>query len=63
MKAYLITTGILFVGMIGLHILKAYYEGIHTLKDPHFILLTLLSAGLAVWAFCLLKSVSRRPHE
>ena len=57
MKAYLITTGIIFALIVVAHILKAIDEGPGTIKDPFFILLTLLAVGLSVWAFRLLKKV------
>ena len=55
MKAYLITTGIIFTLIVVAHVLRAIDEGPGTAKDPFFILLTLLAAGLSVWAFRLLK--------
>jgi len=59
MKAYLITTGTVF-GLITLaHIARVFAEGLHRATDPVFILLTLLAAGLSVWAWCLLKRSSR----
>ena len=59
MKAYLITTGVVF-GLITLaHIWRAVAEGSHVATDPVFVLLTILSTGLCVWAFRLLKHSSR----
>jgi hypothetical protein len=57
MKAYLITTGIIFALIVAAHILRAIAEGPQVVKDPFFILLTLLAAGLSVWACRLLKKV------
>jgi len=57
MKAYLITTGIIFALIVAAHILKAIEEGPGTAKDPFFIILTLLAAGLCVWAGRLLRKV------
>jgi hypothetical protein len=59
MKAYLITTGILFALITGLHVLKAFAEGVHTATDPFFIFLTILTASLSVWAGRLLRGLSR----
>jgi hypothetical protein len=56
MKAYLITTAIIFGLITGAHIWRAVAEWP---QDPFFILLTLLAAGLCVWACRLLKTVSR----
>ena len=63
MKAYLVTTGIIFA-LIGVaHILRVFAEGPRLAKDPFFILLTLLAVGLSVWAWCLLRSSSPpQPH-
>jgi hypothetical protein len=59
MKAYLITTGVLFGLITVAHIWRAIVEGRHLAKDPFFILLTIIAAGLSVWAWCLLKKLRR----
>jgi len=59
MKAYLITTGIIFGLITGAHILRAIAEGPQLAKDPFFILLTVLAASLCVWAWRLLRVLSR----
>ena len=59
MKAYLITTGIIFGLITVAHIWRAVAEGSHLSTDPVFILLTVLSATLCLWAFRLLKLSSR----
>ncbi len=56
MKAYLITTGIIFALITLAHILRVFAEGPRLAKDPFFILLTLLAASLSVWAWRLLRS-------
>jgi hypothetical protein len=56
MKAYLVTTGIIFA-LIGVaHILRVFAEGPRLAKDPLFILLTLLTFALSVWAWRLLRN-------
>ena len=55
MKAYVITTGIVFALITLMHILRAFAEGPRMVKDPIFVLLTLLASGLAVWAWRLLR--------
>ena len=53
MKAYVMTTGAVF-GLIALaHLLRIYMEGLHLAREPLFILLTLLAAGLCFWAWRL----------
>jgi hypothetical protein len=60
MKAYLMVTGVIF-GLITLaHVWRVIADGPQLATDPFFILLTLLSAGLAVWAWRLLR---RRPRS
>ena len=56
MRAYLITTGIIFALITLAHILRVFAEGPRLAKDPFFILLTLLAAGLSVWAWRLLRN-------
>jgi len=59
MKAYLITTGIVF-GLITLaHIARVAAEGIQRATDPVFLLLTVLTAGLCAWAFALVRRLPR----
>lgn len=50
LKAYLITSGLIFALITGLHIWRMIAEG-HA--DPLMILLTLLPAALCIWAFAL----------
>jgi len=56
MKAYLITTGIIFALIVVAHVLRAIDEGPGTAKDPFFILLTLLAAG----SVCLGVSIAEK---
>ena len=57
MKAYLLTSGILFALIVLAHIARIFAEGL-TVADPVFVLLPLLSAGLSIWALSL---AFRRP--
>jgi hypothetical protein len=59
MKAYVITTGVVF-GLITLaHIARAFAEGPHLAKEPVFILLTVATAALSLWAWRLIKRSPR----
>jgi len=53
MKAYLLTTAILFALIVLAHIARMVAEGPKVAADPFFLLLTLLAAGLSIWAFRL----------
>ena len=59
MKAYLITTGLVFGLITVAHVWRVFAEGSHLATDPVFVVLTLVSAGLCIWAFRLLKVSSR----
>ena len=59
MKAYLITTGTVFGLITAAHIWRAIAEGARVAADPAYIVLTLLAASLSVWAWCLLRHLSR----
>ena len=59
MKAYLITTGTVFALIIACHIWRISAEGLQLARDPVFILLTLVFAGLCLWAGWLLRRSSR----
>jgi hypothetical protein len=55
MKAYLITTAVVFALLTVAHIWRGIQEGSHVAAQPWFILLTLASAALCVWAVQLLR--------
>ena len=59
MKAYLITTGSVFGLLTVLHIWRAIVER-HLATEPWFILITIASAALCLWAVRLLR---RRPRS
>jgi hypothetical protein len=59
MKAYLLTTAIIFGLITVAHIWRVFAEHAHLARDPWFLLFTLISAALCVWACCLLKRMSR----
>lgn len=59
MKAYIITTGIIFGLITVAHIVRFVMEGSRLAGEPVFILLTLLSAALCIWAWQVLRRLSR----
>ena len=60
MKAYVITTSVVFGMLVLAHILRAIAEGSQVVKEPFFILTTLAAAALFVWAISLLRRSPRR---
>jgi hypothetical protein len=55
MKAYLITTGVIFGLMVVMHIWRIVSESHSLASDPWFILITLISAALCGWSVSLLR--------
>jgi hypothetical protein len=58
-RVYLITTGVIFGLITMAHGLRVYAEGPRLMKDPLFLSLTALAAGMCAWAFWLLGRSSR----
>ena len=59
MKAYLITTATVFGLITVAHVARVFAEGPHMASDPFFLAITLLAAGLSIWAWWLLARRSR----
>ena len=59
MRAYVITTGTIF-GLIFLaHIARLFLEGGDRARDPIFLALTALAAGLVAWAWRVFAGLSK----
>jgi hypothetical protein len=58
-KAYVMTTGIIFGLIVVAHIWRAVAEGPSIAANPPYILLTVAAAALALWAWRVLKSMPR----
>lgn len=54
MRAYLLTTGSIFALLVVTHVVRGVVES-HLLRDPFFVVMTVLAAALAGWAFHLLR--------
>ena len=57
MRCYVIATGIAFALIFLAHVARVFAEGTAILREPMFILTSILSLGLTVWAVVL---VTRR---
>ncbi|MEZ5401441.1 MAG: hypothetical protein R2729_17350 [Bryobacteraceae bacterium] len=53
MRTYVAVTGTLFALITVAHIARIFLEHEHLATDPAYWALTLLAAGLSVWAFRL----------
>jgi hypothetical protein len=56
MKAYISTTGIIFGLIVVAHVLRVAAEGSHVARDPFFLVMTGLAAGMCLWAVSLLRA-------
>jgi hypothetical protein len=56
MRAYVVTTGVIFGLLVVAHVWRAVVEGLHLATDPSYILITLAAVGLCLWAWRVLKS-------
>jgi hypothetical protein len=51
MRAYVITTGVIFALLTLVHLWRVIEEGAHVARDPWYAVITILAAALAVWAW------------
>jgi len=58
MKAYVITTGVIFALITIAHLARMATES-RVLTEPVYLLLTIISAALTVWAVVVLRRLSR----
>ena len=55
MRLYVKITGFVFAAIVLAHLARVAAEGWHRAVGPAFLLSTLVAAGLAVWAWRLLR--------
>jgi hypothetical protein len=55
MRAYVITTGILFALLTGAHLWRIAAESRRLATEPDFVIITLAAAVMTVWAALLLR--------
>ena len=60
MKVYLALTAVVFGLLTVVHLWRMVAESSSLAKDPFFVLLTAVSAGLCLWAVKLLMTQRRR---
>ena len=57
MRLYIITSGLIFALIAIAHIARMATESTHVFREPLFLVLTLIAAGLSIWAFVVLRRV------
>ena len=58
MKSYVMTTGAVFGLITVAHVLRIIAEGPHLMTEPWFVLLTVATASLCVWAWRLVRTTT-----
>jgi hypothetical protein len=53
MRAYVLTTGILFALLVAAHVWRFFEERTSLGSEPHFLIASVIAAGLSGWAFSL----------
>jgi EamA domain-containing membrane protein RarD len=59
MRAYVITTGIVFALIVVAHVARAVAEGLTLLKEPDYILSTLAAVALVLWSWRVFRTIPR----
>ena len=59
MKAYVMTTGVLFGLLVVAHIWRVADEGAGVARDPWFIFITALGAALCFWAWWVWRRIPK----
>lgn len=60
MRAYVLTTGAVFAFLAVAHVWRMIFESPGLATDPWFVLITVISALISVWAF---YAARRAPKE
>ena len=59
MKAYVITTGVVFALLVVAHVWRILEEGPQLAADPWYVLVTAAAAALCLWAWRVLRRLPR----
>jgi uncharacterized membrane protein len=59
MRAYVMTTGVLFGLIAAAHVWRVFEEGPRLATDPWYLLTSLAAVALCVWAWRLLRLSTR----
>ena len=59
MRLYVKVSGALFALMALVHVARIFMENMALARDPAYLAMTALAAGLSVWAFASLRAAPR----
>ena len=57
MRAYILVSGMIFLGLALAHVARLIAEGLAPLHEPIFLVTSLLALGMTVWAAVSFRSV------
>jgi len=60
MKAYVLTTGAIFLLIVAAHVARVFSEGPNLLKEPLFEITSVLAIAFTSWAWRVFRQLSRR---
>jgi hypothetical protein len=63
MKAYVLTTGVIFGLLTVAHVWRMIVETSRVATEPWYLLITLLALGLGLWAAWLLRAGRGQPRR
>lgn len=49
------TTGVIFALLVVMHVWRMFVESWRLAREPEYVIITLIAAGLAVWALRLVR--------
>jgi hypothetical protein len=55
MRAYVMTTGVIFFLLVVAHVWRMFVESWRLAREPEYIVITLIALGLSLWALRLLR--------
>ena len=61
MRAYVVTTGLMFGLLVFAHVARLAVQGPRALHSPVFVVASLLSIGMLVWSFLVYRRLGRSP--
>ncbi|NUQ20586.1 MAG: hypothetical protein HOQ09_06460 [Gemmatimonadaceae bacterium] len=56
MRAYVMTTGVIFALLAVMHVWRVFAETSALARNPEYLVITLIAAALSIWAMLVLRS-------
>jgi len=54
-RAYVMTTGVIFFLLVIAHVWRMFAESWRLAREPEYIVITLIALGLSIWALRVLR--------